>query len=65
MVALKFLVLVHTFNPSPQEAEAGGSEFEANLVYKVNSKTAKDTKKNFVLKNQIKPRKQCFVKLSF
>jgi hypothetical protein len=53
MVALKFLVLVHTFNPSPQEAEAGGSEFEANLVYKVNSKTAKDTKKNFVLKNQI------------
>jgi hypothetical protein len=35
-------VVVHAFNPSTWEAEAGGSfEFEANLVYKVSSRTAR------------------------
>jgi hypothetical protein len=36
----------HAFNPSSWEAEAGRqiSEFEASLVYRVISKTAKQTK---------------------
>ena len=25
--------MAHTFNPSTQEAETGGSQFKANLVY--------------------------------
>ena len=28
-------VMVHTFNPRTQEAEAGESEFKASLVYRV------------------------------
>jgi hypothetical protein len=32
--------VVYTFNPSTQEAEAGGSEFKARLVYKASSTTA-------------------------
>jgi hypothetical protein len=35
------MVVAHTFNPSTQEAEAGGSEFGANLVYGVSSRTEK------------------------
>jgi hypothetical protein len=32
--------VVHAFDPSNREAEAGGSlEFEANLVYRVSSRT--------------------------
>jgi hypothetical protein len=45
---------VHTFNPSTWEAEAGGflsSEFEAGLVYRVSSRTARTTQKNPVSKN--------------
>jgi hypothetical protein len=35
-------VVVHAFNPSTWEAEAGGiSEFKASLVYKVSSRTAR------------------------
>jgi hypothetical protein len=35
-------VVAHAFNPSTQETEAGGSlEFEASLVYKVSSRTAR------------------------
>jgi hypothetical protein len=30
-------MVVYMFNPSIQEAEAGRYEFEANLVYKVNT----------------------------
>jgi hypothetical protein len=33
-------VMVHTFNPSTWEAEAGGF-LEANLVYRVSSRTAR------------------------
>jgi hypothetical protein len=37
-------VVVHAFNPSTQEAEAGGSlEFEGNLVYGVSFETAGTT----------------------
>jgi hypothetical protein len=27
------IVVLHVFNPSTQEAEAGGSEFETSLIY--------------------------------
>ena len=33
-------VMEHTFNPSTQEAEVGGCEFEANLVYRGSFRTA-------------------------
>jgi hypothetical protein len=32
---------VYAFNPSIQEAEAGGSEFEASLVYRSSSRAAR------------------------
>jgi hypothetical protein len=41
-------VVAHAFNPSTWEAEAG--EFEASLVYKVSSRTARATQKNTVKK---------------
>jgi hypothetical protein len=47
------VVLVHTFNPSTWEAEAGGSlEFEASLVYRASSRTARATQRNPILENQ-------------
>jgi hypothetical protein len=50
------VVVVHTFNPSTWEAEAGGSlEFEASLVYRVSSRTARATQKNPVSKKKKKP----------
>jgi hypothetical protein len=46
-------VVAHTFNPSTREAEAGGSlEFEASLVYKVSSRTARAIQRNPVSKNK-------------
>ena len=36
-------VVVHAFNPSTQEAEAGKSEFEATLVYRSTSRTTSAT----------------------
>jgi hypothetical protein len=49
----------HAFNPSTLETEAGGflriSEFEASLVYKVNSRTARATQRKRVSKNKTKP----------
>jgi hypothetical protein len=40
-------VAAHTFNPSTWEAEAGGFlEFEASLVYRVSSRTAKAIQRN-------------------
>jgi hypothetical protein len=46
-------VVVHAFNPSTWEAEAGGfSEFKASLVYRVSSRTARAIQKNPVSKNQ-------------
>ena len=41
------MVEADTFNPSIQEAEEGGStEFQASLVYRVNSRTAQDRQPN-------------------
>ncbi len=34
-------MVMHTFNLSTLEALAGGSEFEARLIYKVSSRTAR------------------------
>jgi hypothetical protein len=39
-------MVAHTFNPSTREAERRISEFEANLVYKVSSRTARATQRN-------------------
>ena len=52
-------VVVHAFNPSSWEAEAGGSlEFAASLVYRVSSRTARATQRNPVSKkNKTKNRK--------
>jgi hypothetical protein len=49
-------MVAHASNPSTWEAETGGflnrwiSEFEASLVYRVSSRTARDTQRNPVLK---------------
>ena len=45
-------MVVHTFNPSTCEAEAGRSEFEASLVYRVSSKTARATEKPCLKKQE-------------
>jgi hypothetical protein len=46
---------VHAFNPSTWEAEAGEiSEFEASLVYRMSSRTARAIQKNPVSKNKTK-----------
>jgi hypothetical protein len=48
-------VVVHAFNPSTREAEAGRFlEFEASLVYKVSSKTARVIQRNPVSKKKKK-----------
>jgi hypothetical protein len=38
-------MVVNIFNPSTWEAEAGGSEFEASLVYRVSSRTVRATQR--------------------
>jgi hypothetical protein len=40
------VVVAHTFNSSTQEAEAGGSVFQANLVYKAKSRTVRAAQRN-------------------
>jgi hypothetical protein len=53
------VVAAHAFDPSTREAEAGGFlEFEASLVYRVSSRTARATQRNPVLKNKTKNKKQ-------
>ena len=49
-------MVAHAFNPSTWEAERGRriSEFEASLVYKVSSRTARAIQRNPVSKNQKK-----------
>jgi hypothetical protein len=52
------VVVVHAFNPITWEAEAGKFlEFEASLVYKVSSRTARATQRNPVSKNKTKQNK--------
>lgn len=52
-LGLCWVVVVHTFSPSIQEAEEGDlCEFEAILVYRASSSTAKDTERNPVLNNK-------------
>jgi hypothetical protein len=47
-------MVAYTFNPSTQEAEAGGSlEFEASLVYRLNSRTVRAIQKKTCLKKKI------------
>ena len=51
--------MAHTFNPSTWEAEAGRiSEFEASLVYKVSSRTARAIQRNPVSKKKKKKEKE-------
>jgi hypothetical protein len=38
--------MAHTFNSSTWEAEAGGFEFEASLVYRVTSRAARAIQRN-------------------
>ena len=47
-------MVAHAFIPSIQEAEAGGFEFGASLVYKVSCRTARAIQKNPVSKNKTK-----------
>lgn len=44
--------MAHAFNPSPCEKEAGGSEFEFSLIYRVSSSTANTSLRNAVSKNK-------------
>ena len=45
--------MVHPINSSTREAETGRSlEFGASLVYKVSSRTARETERDPVLKNK-------------
>ena len=46
---LSWAVVAHAFNPSTRI-----SEFEGSLVYRVSSRTARDTQRNPVLKNKTK-----------
>jgi hypothetical protein len=46
--------MVHAFNPSIWEAEAGGFLSKASLVYRVSSRTARVTQRNPVSKNKQK-----------
>jgi hypothetical protein len=52
------VVVVHAFNPSTREAEGGRgrriSEFEASLVYRVSSRTARATQRNPVSRGKKK-----------
>ena len=52
-------MVVHTFNPSTWEAEAGRwiSEFKASLVYRVSSRTARAIQRNPDSKNQKQKKK--------
>jgi hypothetical protein len=53
-------MVAHAFNPSTWEAEAG---FEASLVYRVTSRTARATQRNPVSKKTKtkKPKKKKFL----
>jgi hypothetical protein len=48
----------NTFHPSTREAEEGGAEFEASLVYRVSSRTARLYSENLTLKTNKQTNKQ-------
>ena len=48
---------MQAFSPSSLKVEVGGLKFEASLVYTVNSRIARDTERNSVLKSQKKKKK--------
>jgi hypothetical protein len=55
------VVVAHAFNPSTWEAEAGRFLFEASLVYRVSSRTARATRaiqRNPVSKNKTKQKQK-------
>jgi hypothetical protein len=44
---MSWVVMAHNFDPNTREAEAGRiSQFEASLIYRVSSRTARDTQRN-------------------
>jgi ribosomal protein S4E len=49
-------VVALAFNPRTWEADRWISKFEASLVYRVSSRTARATQTNPVSKNQTKPK---------
>ena len=58
---LCWVLMAHTFNLSPGEAEAGRqiSKFEASMLYRVSSRTARATQRKRNLgKNNTKPDKK-------
>lgn len=46
------VVAAHAFNSSILEAQVGRSEFQASLVYRVNTVTVRTTQRNFVTKDK-------------
>ena len=53
------MVVAHTFNPSIQKAEKGGStEFQSSLAYTVNSMTAQTRQPNPVCVEMSKKKKE-------
>lgn len=50
---------IHSQSQHPQgKAEASGSKFEANLVYRMRSRTVGATQRNTILKNQKEKKKK-------
>ena len=59
VVVAVVVAAVPTFDPSTQEAEAGWSlEFEARLIYKLSSRTARAVQRKPVTRNKTKQTKQ-------
>jgi hypothetical protein len=54
--------MAHGFNPNTWEAETGGSEFEASLVYRVSSRAARATQRNPVSEKKKKKKNKKIVK---
>lgn len=52
-------ILAHMFNPGTQDAQAGGSEFEASLIHPGSSRTANE--KNPVLRPNPIPYPHCLI----
>jgi hypothetical protein len=59
-MSICWAAVAHAFNPITHSGGRGRqiSEFEASLVYRVSSRTARTTQRNPVLKNQKKKKKE-------